>query len=410
MPRMSTWMTTSVSEAMTSFSRLKLKAMAPEDETTTPKTPVGPIMDLTWQGIVAAEGNAVGIRGVAYDASIIPLRALGSDGVGSTADIAQAVLYAAGLVSAGGQQLAEAADVINMSLGSNDDSTVLRNAVAQAIAEGSIVVAAAGNDGNSQEFYPAAYPDVIGVSSVDEKKLRSSFSNFGSYIDVAAPGGTGSDKSYFDGFQDGILSTVFASEYAALRGTSMAAPHVSGVIALMKQMDPDLTPSGFVNLLNVENLITDNIDMPGFGAVDNARFFGKGLINASKAVAAAAGADIPDTLIISPAQLGFVGGNTEAVLRLSNPGTAGDLQIESITPSNVDLIDVTPSPEVTAAGLGDYDVEIDILQVLNDTASASISICVSLRWGIADSGIGAIIYFALGSGFRNRRQFKCLPS
>ena len=329
-------------------------------------------------GIVAAEGNSIGIRGVAYDAGIIPLRALGSDGVGTSADIAEAILYAAGLVSAGGQRLAEPADVINLSLGSTDASSVMEEAIEQAVAAGSIVVAAAGNDGNSQEFYPAAFEGVIGVSSVDERKSRSSFSNFGSYVDVAAPGGTGSDKSYFDGFQDGILSTVYASEYAALRGTSMAAPHVSGVIALMKAVNPALTPAAFSILLNNnENPITDNIDMPGFSAADNARFFGQGLINASKAVAVAAEADIPDTLIVSPAQLGFVGGNSEAVLRLSNPGTVGDLQVESVTASNVALVTVAPAG-VLVDGLGDYNVAIDMQQVAGNTASASISVSYRL--------------------------------
>lgn len=344
-------------------------------------------------GIIAAEGNTIGIRGVAYDAGIIPLRALGSEGVGSTADIAEAVLYAAGLVRAGGQELSEPVDVINLSLGSPDDSSVLRIAVARAIEAGSIVVAAAGNDSSSQLFYPAAYPDVIAVSSVDETKSRSSFSNFGTHIDVAAPGGTGSDKPYSDGFQDGILSTVFASEYAELRGTSMAAPHVSGVIALMKDLNPTLTPAGFATLLNTPSLITDNVDMPGFTAADNARFFGNGLINASKAVAIASGADIPDTLIVSPAQLGFVGGNTEAVLRLSNPGVDlsgdGDIHITSITSSDADLLSLTPA--LLGDGLGDYNVAIDISRVIGNITSATITIDYELS-GVAQDAVEVPVF------------------
>ena len=108
------------------------------------------------------------------------------------------------------------------------------------------MVAAAGNESTSALTYPAAYPGVIGVSSINERKKRSGFSNYGSYVDVAAPGGTApSDEdngtSLFDGFQDGILSTVFANEYSQLIGTSMAAPMVSGVAALLLSQNPNMS-------------------------------------------------------------------------------------------------------------------------------------------------------------------------
>lgn len=332
-------------------------------------------------GIIAAEGNNVGIRGVAYDAQIIALRALGADGVGSTSDIANAVRYAAGLnVSAANGRTIPPVDIINMSLGSDIRSITLERAILAAQAESVIIVAAAGNENTSANSYPAAFANVIGVSSVNEAKRRSGFSNFGTdNVDVAAPGGTGSrDRAangdiLFDGFQDGILSTVGDDRYGQLVGTSMAAPHVAGVIALMKQRRPTLTTTQFLQFLANGDL-TDNINDPGFTTAQNRDFFGAGLINAAKAVSAV-GAALPATLVVSPTNLGFVDGITRTPLTLSNPGS-GSITIDAISDDAPWLNDLTVLTD--NGGLGAYQVEISAGQAPN-IGSATISISYSIN-------------------------------
>jgi len=270
-------------------------------------------------GTVAAEGfNGRGVVGVAYGASIVPLRALGVEGLGTVADIADAIYYAAGLNNSTGQTLSEAVDIINLSLGAPSDSFVFEDAINAALGQGVIVIAAAGNESTSLPSYPAAYPGVVAVSSVNSDRTLSSFSNFGSHIDVAAPGG-------FNGFRSGILSTVYASQYSELVGTSMAAPHVAGVAALMKAIYNDLDSTEFQTILESGD-ITDNLGAPGF--------YGAGLINAAKAVTKAAelassGQTLPPSLNAFPSQFGFFGGDTASVLSLSNPGS-GTVTVSSV--------------------------------------------------------------------------------
>ncbi len=314
-------------------------------------------------GIAAAEGNnARGIAGVAFDAQILPLRTLGVDGTGSVADIADAIYYAAGRANSSGLLLAEPVDVINLSLGSESDSQTFRNAINAALAEGVIIVAAAGNSGTSTPEYPAAYSGVIAVSSVDSDREKSSFSNFGSHIDVAAPGG-------FDGFGNGILSTLFASQYGQLVGTSMATPHVAGVAALMKSLYPAMDASEFASIL-ASGQITDNLGNP-------VSYYGSGLINAAKAVSVAnslagGGGEISPSLNVFPGSFGFVGGDTSDNLNLSNPGS-GTVSILSVT-SPVDWLNIAPV-SVDGDGLGRYLVQVDYLAIpVEPTLTTSITI------------------------------------
>lgn len=296
-------------------------------------------------GIIAAVGdNARGMTGVAHAATIMPLRVLGADGNGSDADVAAAIYYAAGLSNAGGVLPSRRADIINLSLGSTDVSTTMANAINAAIDEGVIVVAAAGNNGNDELFYPAAHERVIAVSSVTDHKTLSSFSNFGTFIDVAAPGG----GDYLnDGFQGGILSTLYASEYGELMGTSMAAPHVSGVIALM------LARQDTLNLTQLRARLASGELTENIGATDR---FGAGLINAAKALSAL-GEEIPDQLNFFPTQLSFIGAQAEAVLTLSNPGSGNVTATMTASEGWLDLVPV--SGQVDENGLGRYEVNIN---------------------------------------------------
>ena len=158
------------------------------------------------------------------------------------------------------------ADVINLSLGGPGASGVYAEAVADARSKGVTVVAAAGNDASSEPFWPAAEAGVIAVSAVDENREQAWFSNFGSYVDLAAPG-------------VGIVSTDRAGGTSTKNGTSMAAPHVAGVAALVTATAPGLTPD------QVETALTAGAT--DLGAPGRDDVFGRGLVDALRAVRAA---------------------------------------------------------------------------------------------------------------------------
>ncbi len=235
-------------------------------------------------GIIAAQSNnATGITGVSWgtDTKVMPVRVLGRGG-GTTYDIIQGIRYAAGLSNDSGTVPPQRADIINLSLGGPGFSLTEQaeyNAVRNA---GVIILAAAGNDNTSLPSYPAAYDSVISVSAVTMTQEKAPYSNFGSSIDIAAPGGNTAADSDGDSYPDGILSTLADDTakpvYSFYHGTSMATPHVSGVAAILKSLDPQLDPDKFSTLLQAGKLTTD-IGTPGRDDL-----FGFGLIDAFKAV------------------------------------------------------------------------------------------------------------------------------
>ena len=191
----------------------------------------------SWHGthvagtVAAVTNNAKGVAGTAWGAQVMPVRVLGRGG-GSTSDIADAIIWASGGAVSGVPTLsaANAADVINMSLGGGGacDATT-QAAINSAVSRGTTVVVAAGNsNANASGFTPASCGNVVNVASVTSASARSSFSNYGTLIDVSAPG-------------SGILSTLNAGtagpgaeSYASYNGTSMASPHVAGAVALVQ--------------------------------------------------------------------------------------------------------------------------------------------------------------------------------
>lgn len=322
-------------------------------------------------GIIAADGrNDEGITGVAFDTKIMPLRVIGINDEATTFDIANAVLYAANQSNISNRLPSEPADIINLSLGGYGESSFLNLAIQEAISQGIIVVAAAGNNNTNDLFYPAAYEGVVGVGAVNDDLSRSSFSNFGSYIDVVAPGGTGFGDIRFDGFQDGILSTVYASEYIEYAGTSMAAPHVAGIAALMKSFDDSVGHSAFQAALSSGEL-TDDLGDAGYDTQS-----GFGLINAAKALGAIEGG-IPDQFNVNPATIGFIGANISTTLTLSNSGDGG-LQIVSVLPSQA-WINVS-DPEVIANGFR-YTVSADLNTLGANVGSGELTITYRLAGG-----------------------------
>ncbi|MDH5360491.1 MAG: S8 family serine peptidase [Gammaproteobacteria bacterium] len=275
--------------------------------------------------IAAKANNGIGIVGVAHGAKIMPLRVLGSLG-GSDYDIIQAMYYAAGLQNDSGTYPSQKADVINMSLGGPGYSSTFEMAVSTVYNAGTIIVAAAGNENTSSLMYPASYPGVVSVSAVDLAKVRAPYSNFGSEIDVAAPGGNTGANLDRDDYPDGILSTIAddrygypVNTYGYYQGTSMATPHVAAVAALMKQADPAMTPTQFESHLNLGS-ITDDLGSTGWDS-----YFGEGLINAVKAINTAnATHTFPAKLHVTTSELDFNSQVTARAINVENSGNVGD--------------------------------------------------------------------------------------
>lgn len=291
----------------------------------------------------AATNNNMGVAGVGWKVKIMPVRVLGHGG-GTYYDVAEGIYYAAGLDNAYhvfpkiGDTVTPA-HIINMSLGASYSDNTVKNAVAAARAAGVIIVAAAGNDHTSAAFYPAAYPGVVGVSAVDYAGKLAPYSNYGTYVDIAAPGGNMDVDLNHDGYGDGILSTLgddrsgsIVMAYAFYEGTSMAAPHIAGVAALMKHVFEEASPPGVVfSPLYLDALINGTTPGDTIGSItDYAKGYresklGYGLIDAQKALAAAyALATSPEAgtphLGLEPNNLDFGFSATSMPTQITNSG------------------------------------------------------------------------------------------
>jgi serine protease len=278
-------------------------------------------------GTIAAEtDNAFGVAGVTWLGKVQHVRVLGLEG-GSDFDISVGIRWAAGLSVGSAPDNATPALVLNLSLGGPGFSQTSQNAVTAARNAGAVVVAAAGNNNSPNLFYPASYEGVISVSAVDLNGQKAPYSNFNGMVDVAAPGGDMGQDLNGDGYPDGVLSTkaddsggppefVMAFE----NGTSMAAPHVAGVVALMRAIAPSATPAQLE-----QALFTTATDL-GPGGKDNE--FGHGLVNAYQAVLAAQGGGGSTTpvLSLSTLSLAFTGDHTSSNVQVANIG-GGLLQV-----------------------------------------------------------------------------------
>jgi serine protease len=272
--------------------------------------------------IGARTDNGAGIAGVDWACKLMPVRVLGRGG-GSIDDIANGILFAAGLTNASGTLPAQRADIVNMSLGAPGLISVLETACDAASAAGVLLVAAAGNDNTGNPGSPAAFASVLSVGAVDLVRQRAPYSNFHTSIDLWAPGGDMTTDRNNDGFADGVLSCMAddanpqAHFFAFENGTSMASPHVAGVAALVKAANPGLTAAGIRAVLLANT--PAGVNLPNSGR----------LLDAQLAVqAGAGGAGSTPVFVASPAAVDFSTGGTTAELALENRG-GGNLVVST---------------------------------------------------------------------------------
>jgi len=314
--------------------------------------------------IAAATDNDTGVAGVAPDARILPIRVLGQFG-GSSLDIRKGLCFAAGLSTGdncdGVPLNSRPADIINLSLGGTGSSLLEQSLINELLDTGVIIVAAAGNNSSSEEFFPAAYDGVIGVGAVTIDQSRAPYSSYGHFVDIAGPGGDTSQNIDGDAYVDGVLSTggddaqgLIEYVYPFFQGTSMAAPHVAGVFALMRSVNSELTSSQIVGMLEAGELTIPLGDISNGGRNDD---FGYGLIDANKAVSAAIAEDgsppVPRPWLgVFPSALNY-GATLESLNITLRNVSGGDLDIISIVSSEPWL----KAPPLN--GLNEYTVRID---------------------------------------------------
>lgn len=227
-------------------------------------------------GTIAAASNGTGVVGVAYGAKILPVRVLGKCG-GYLSDVADGIVWAAGGSVAGVPNNPNPAKVINLSLGGSSSTcgSTMKNAIDTARALGAVVVVAAGNSAtNAQYATPANCAAAVTVAATDSNGLLASFSNYGALVDIAAPG-----VSIKSTINAGYITPGADTAYANYNGTSMATPHVAGVLALMFAKDSSLTPS----LAESKLVLNTRVFSPSFNTVKTA---GSGIADANKVIAA----------------------------------------------------------------------------------------------------------------------------
>jgi serine protease len=221
--------------------------------------------------VAQSTNNNLGVAGIAFNTTIMPVKVLDRRGSGSYTAIANGITFA----------VDNGAHIINLSLTGPSNSSTLENAVNYAWNNNVLLVCAAGNDNSSSSYYPAAYANSISVSATSISDTRASYSNYGSTIDICAPGGDDGDLNG-DGYVDYVLQNTFFRRdegYYFFSGTSMAAPHVAGVAALIKSVDFSLTNAQIRSIL--EGTAED------LGPAGWDQDFGHGIVDAVAALQAA---------------------------------------------------------------------------------------------------------------------------
>jgi subtilisin family serine protease len=306
----------------------------------------------------AASNNGVGVAGVSWGSTILPIKVLDSTGSGNHSAIANGIVYAAD----------RGVRVINLSLGGTSGSQTLQDAVSYAWNKGAVVVAAAGNNGNNVPCYPAAYAQAVAVSATNSSDIRTSWSNYGAYVDIAAPG-------------ENIITTAAPDVYSSANGTSFSSPITSGVVALMAAANSQLTNTQLVDLL-LRN--ADDIASPGVD-VDS----GYGRVNANRAVVAALSivpSDVttPTVTFNSPANGATLSGTTNIAITATDniAATRVELYIDGQLEAQVEGASMTVAWDTGIDADGSHTLEARAYDGAGNVGNKTISVVV--RNAVAD--------------------------
>jgi thermitase len=256
-------------------------------------------------GIAAAStNNSIGVAGLGYASSIFNVKVLGDNGSGSYSAVANGIIWAAD----------NGAQIINLSLGGGESSQVMEEAVNYAWNKGVVVVAAAGNKGNTTPFYPASYANCIAAAATDSNDARANYSNYGEWVDVAAPGST-------------IASTLKNGSYGYMSGTSMASPHVAGLAALVFTTISDTNGDGKRND-EVRSRIETTCDHIGVSGIGYGRINAAGAVGSVPVLPGKISGQVTDAADGSLISVAQVSDGTRAVLT----DAAGQYAINDVPP------------------------------------------------------------------------------
>ena len=318
-------------------------------------------------GIIASQVNGRGIVGAAPGVKILPVRVLDGSGSGYSSDVAAGIIWATD----------NGAKVINLSLGGNIPSQATQEAIQYAHANGALVLAAAGNAGQSGNapLYPAAFAEPGAVGAINAAKQRAPFSNWGSYVDVVAPG-------------DGIVSAWSSGDasYAWASGTSMATPYAAAAAALTFAVNPNATPAQVRKRLE---RTADDLGTPGRDDQ-----FGHGLIdpaNAAKVITPRGGAEGPGYLIVT-SDGGVKGyGNVRSLGGVAGFPVGSPVAAAAMTPSGNGYWLVTKSGLVF--GFGDAHVDGHARGKIGNESVVAMASSNSGRGYLLVTGRGRVLAF-----------------
>jgi thermitase len=300
--------------------------------------------------IAANTNNGVGVAGVAYNSSLMVGKVLGDDGVGTISTVANGMVWAAD----------NGAKVISMSLGADlACPSALQDAVTYAWSKGVVIVAAAGNEGINRADTPANCTHAVPVASSDSNDAKSSFSNYGAAVPIAAPGST-------------ILSTGLNGGYMWMSGTSMATPHVAGVAALIWASE-----YGTSNQAVVSRLFSTADKVAGTGM-----YWTQGRVNAMAAVAASGAAPatpVPTTAPTTPVATPSTTPTTPTASPVTSP-TATPAPTQPSNPCN-------PRPGVTVHATAGAPGQLRVTVGAGSTGTTSTNGLVQVRFGSATNAV-----------------------
>lgn len=358
----------------------------------------------SWHGthvagtIGAATNNRVGVAGVDWNARLLPVRVLGKGG-GTDFDIAAGMQWASGGTVPGVPANPTPAAVLNLSLGGEGGPLMsYQDVIDEAVGRGAVLVVAAGNDNiDASRFTPCNQQQVICVGATRFNGKRASYSNFGAAVHLVAPGGEVVEDSNGDGYPDGVLSTFQDGATAVFQfeqGTSMASPHIAGVVALMKARAASVTAA------QAKAALTSTAN----AAFQCSEGCGAGLVNAHAAVLAASGQAPagPAKLVLSTAELFLTAQASAQTLTVSNVG--GQPAQVSLTAGGTEGARLSfPSGSQASVGAGQavtFPVQGNLQGLADGVHTASIAVSspagsatvtVKLRAGTAANQAPAVV-------------------